>query len=101
MKNIERTATGAVAHRETAKARAAIDEQNPERILDLFHAGGQRGLGDPAGFRGAAEMFFAREREKEFKLLKHGCGLDAAPRPVARGVERTYCCTYLLKAGGQ
>ena len=42
--------------REAVEARAAMDQQHAEHILQIFDAGGQGRLGDAAGFGGAAEM---------------------------------------------
>jgi hypothetical protein len=57
--------------REAVEARAALDEQHAERVFELLDAGGKRGLGDAAGFGGAAEMLLAGEREEEFQLVDH------------------------------
>ena len=65
---------------EAVKARAAIDEQDAEAVLELLYAGRQRRLGDAAAFRGAAEIALARESQQKFELVDHG----AAPRCAAR-----------------
>src|ERR1700732_3301553 len=62
--------------RQPVKARAAIDEQHPQRVFELFDARRQGGLGHPAAFRGAAKIAFPRQRYQKFKLVDHG---DRAP----------------------
>ncbi len=63
--------------REALKARAAVDQQDAEAILELLHAGRQSRLGDAAGLGGAAEMLFPRQGEQKFELVDHG-GLFAS-----------------------
>ena len=54
---------------EAAEPRSPVDQQHPHRALELLDPGGQRGLGDPAGVGGTAEMPLAGQREKKFQLV--------------------------------
>ncbi len=54
---------------EAAEARAAVDQQHADRLLELLDAGRQRRLGHAAGFGGAAEMPLARQRQEKFELV--------------------------------
>src|ERR1700732_3002799 len=71
--------------RQSVKARAAIDEQHPQCVFELFDARRQGGLGHPAAFRGAAKIAFPRQRYQEFELVDHGAGPDCeSSMPPAR-----------------
>ena len=67
---------------EAAKARAAVDQQHAHGVLELLDPRGERGLGHPAGLRGAAEMPLAGERQKEFELIDQGSSRPSATPPV-------------------
>jgi hypothetical protein len=55
------------------QARLAVDQEGAEGRLKLLEAGGERGLGDAAGFRGPAEMLLTGEGKQHFELVDHGC----------------------------
>ena len=57
---------------EPAKARPALHQHHPERVLQRFDAGGQSRLAHPADLGGAAKVLLAGERDDEFKLVDHG-----------------------------
>jgi hypothetical protein len=59
------------------EARAADNEGHAERVLQRLDAGGEAGLGDAEGVRGAAEVFFAREGEEVFELAQHQAATSA------------------------
>jgi hypothetical protein len=57
---------------EAAKARAAVDQQHAHGVLELLDPRRECGLSHPAGFRRAAEMPLAGQRQKEFELIDQG-----------------------------
>src|ERR1700732_3579788 len=83
--------------RQSVKARAAIDEQHPQRIFELLDARRQGRLGHPAAFRGAAKIAFPRQRYQEFELVDHGAVPDCeSATPVRRATRRR--ATAVIKA---
>jgi len=57
--------------REAVEARAALNQQDPERLLQPALCRRRGRLGDAAGLGRAAEMVRAGEREQEFELVDH------------------------------
>src|ERR1700731_4589110 len=83
--------------RQSVKARAAIDEQYPQCLFDLFDARRQGGLGHPAAFLGAAKIAFPRQRYQEFELVDHVAAPDCErSTPVRRAARRR--ATAVIKA---
>jgi hypothetical protein len=70
--------------REAPKPRAAIDQQHAHGVLELLEPRRQRGLRDAAGFRGAAEMPFAGQRQKEFELIDQSVSPSRRTRALSR-----------------
>jgi hypothetical protein len=46
-----------------------MHQQHAEAGFQLLETGREGGLGDAAGFRGAAEMLFPREGDEKFQLV--------------------------------
>jgi hypothetical protein len=57
--------------REAEEARAAMDEQNAERVFELLDSRRKRRLRHAARFGGAAEMLLAGESDQIFQLVDH------------------------------
>ena len=55
--------------RQSAEARAAVDQQHAHLFFELLDPGRERRLGHAAGLRGTAEMPLARQGKKEFKFI--------------------------------
>src|SRR3984893_10179934 len=83
--------------RQPVKARAAIDEQHPQCVFELFDARRQGGLGHPAAFRGAARIAFPRQRYQEFELVDHVAAPNCESSTPARSAARRGA-TAVMKA---